>query len=207
MTQTTTNRGGIYRVLDSPFVYAMTRFCVAPGGVAQMRRAIRRYLAALPPATRVLDVACGPRSWLESAGLDPVGADLLENYVRHFTAQGRRGVVAAADALPFADASFDAVWTVALLHHLPDELARRTIGEMLRVCRPGGAVAIIDGVFPDRPALHPFAQAVRAADRGEHMRTADAMARLLPGTGEGWRIERFRVAWTRLPYVFCARVK
>lgn len=203
-TQTTTNRGGIYRVLDRPFFYRLTRTLLAPHGVTDMHRALRRFVGSLPPAQRVLDVACGPESWLEAVGIDPVGADLMEGYVQHFVSRGRRGVVAGADALPFADATFDAVWTVALLHHLPDDTARRTIDEMRRVCRPGGAVAVIDGVYPDRAWTHPFAHAVRAADRGEFMRTADGMARLLPG--EGWRVERFNLAWTRLPYLFCARV-
>ena len=43
-----------------------------------------------------------------------------------------------AEALPFADASFDLVLGHAVLHHLPD--LRAAFGEFRRVLRPGGTV-------------------------------------------------------------------
>jgi ubiquinone/menaquinone biosynthesis C-methylase UbiE len=45
-----------------------------------------------------------------------------------------------AEALPFADATFDLVVGHAFLHHLPDYAA--AIAEMRRVLRPGGALLI-----------------------------------------------------------------
>ncbi len=45
-----------------------------------------------------------------------------------------------AQALPFADASFDAVVSVVGAMFAPDQ--RRTAAEMLRVCRPGGTIAL-----------------------------------------------------------------
>src|SRR5690606_4791767 len=164
----------------------------APRAVQDMREVVRRMVASLPPMHRVLDVACGPASYLEAAGLAPVGVDVMESYLREYAARGRHAVRAGADVLPFADASFDGVWTFALLHHLPDAMARQTIAEMRRVCRPGGVVVIVDGVYPERAWRHPFAQAVRAADRGEHMRSAADLIDLLP-PGD-WRHERFSVA-------------
>jgi SAM-dependent methyltransferase len=201
MTHISTNRGGIYRVLDHPFVYRLNRFMVAPGAVGDLRRVVRRVAEQVPVGGRVLDVACGPESWLESAGVEVVGADLMEGYVRHFVGRGRKGVVAAADALPFADGSFESVWTMALLHHLPDEMVRRTVEQMRRVCRPGGLIVVLDGVFPGRVWHNPFAYAVRAADRGQFMRSAESLVQLLPGAG--WQSEQFHVAWTRLPFVCC----
>ncbi|MEQ8820816.1 MAG: methyltransferase domain-containing protein [Sumerlaeia bacterium] len=45
-------------------------------------------------------------------------------------------MVADSEHLPFADASFDVVFTRSSLHHVKD--LRRTLKEMARVCRPGG---------------------------------------------------------------------
>jgi SAM-dependent methyltransferase len=52
-----------------------------------------------------------------------------------------------AEALPFADDSFDLVLGHAVLHHLPD--LRRAFGEFHRVLRPGGTLA-----FAGEPSRH-----------------------------------------------------
>jgi ubiquinone/menaquinone biosynthesis C-methylase UbiE len=44
--------------------------------------------------------------------------------------------------LPFADGSFDAVWTMSTLLHVPDESIDRALTELVRVCWPGGPLAI-----------------------------------------------------------------
>jgi ubiquinone/menaquinone biosynthesis C-methylase UbiE len=54
-------------------------------------------------------------------------------------------VAADAEALPFADESFDLVLGHAVLHHIPD--LDRAFGELRRVLRPGGTV-----VFAGEPS-------------------------------------------------------
>lgn len=49
--------------------------------------------------------------------------------------------VANAEALPFADASFDHVYSWGVLHHSPD--TPRAIAEAMRVLRPGGSFVIM----------------------------------------------------------------
>ncbi len=56
-------------------------------------------------------------------------------------------VAADAEALPFADESFDLVIGHAVLHHLPD--LDRAFGEFRRVLRPGGTV-----VFAGEPSRY-----------------------------------------------------
>ncbi len=56
-----------------------------------------------------------------------------------------RSVRAEAEALPFADASFDLVLGHAVLHHLPN--LRRAFAEFHRVLRPGGRI-----VFAGEPS-------------------------------------------------------
>jgi len=54
--------------------------------------------------------------------------------------------VADAQVLPFDDSMFDLVTNRIALHHYPE--ARKAVGEMARVCRRGGVVALVDNIVP-----------------------------------------------------------
>lgn len=60
---------------------------------------------------------------------------------------------AGAEALPFADASFDAVVMLNSLHHVPEASLALALAEMARVAKPDAAVVIVeplaDGTFFD----------------------------------------------------------
>lgn len=122
------------------------------------RQTWRRVLGqALQPvagmtAARVLDVGTGTGEMallLASLGLRVSAADLtpamLEVARRKATQQGAQisWVEAAADALPFADQSFDVVFSRHLFWTLPDPLG--AVREWARVVRSGGLVLIADG--------------------------------------------------------------
>lgn len=107
---------------------------------------------------RVLEVGCGAgydAFALAEAGVEYVGIDLTAaNPVRtrdHLALFNLRPSLAQADAeqLPFADASFDAVFSNGVLHHTPDLPA--SLREIARVLRPGGAAYLIvyhrDSIF------------------------------------------------------------
>jgi ubiquinone/menaquinone biosynthesis C-methylase UbiE len=61
---------------------------------------------------------------------------------------GARFELAAVERLPFPDASFDAAFLSAVLHHLPPDLKRAGLAEILRVLKPGGRLVVAD---LDRP--------------------------------------------------------
>ena len=108
--------------------------------------------AGLTPASVVLDVACGPRlvalALAESArhvtGLDFTPAMLN----KAGELQRKRGLanltwdLGRADALPYANLSFDAVVTRFSFHHFTDP--EKCLAEMVRVCRPGRRVVVCD---------------------------------------------------------------
>jgi ubiquinone/menaquinone biosynthesis C-methylase UbiE len=103
----------------------------------------------LEAGSRVLDVACGSGNAAIAAarcGCEVAGID----YVPSLLARGRRRVEAEglkvkfiegdAEAIPFPDASFDAVLSVFGAMFAPDH-AQATV-EMARVCRPGGRIGL-----------------------------------------------------------------
>jgi 2-polyprenyl-3-methyl-5-hydroxy-6-metoxy-1,4-benzoquinol methylase len=109
-----------------------------------------RRLAALEEALghpvrgrRVLNVGCGPGGFnvvAERAGASTWGIDPDHEAVAIALSSvpGRRLAVAAAEALPFREGSFDVVYCFSVLEHVQDH--RRSIREMVRVLRPGGAL-------------------------------------------------------------------
>lgn len=114
------------------------------------------------PAQRVLDVATGTgmvaAELLARADCSVVGVDqspqMLAAARARFAAVERPRVELVegqAEALPFADASFDALTFTYLLRYVDDP--RATMRELARVVRPGGRVASLEfGVPPWPPA-------------------------------------------------------
>ena len=105
--------------------------------------------ADLLAGSRVLDVATGSGNAAIAAarcGCDVVGIDyvpaLLDRARVRTRAEGLAVdfVEADAEALPFADASFDAVLSVVGVMFAPDH--ERAAAELMRVCRPTGTIAI-----------------------------------------------------------------
>jgi SAM-dependent methyltransferase len=103
----------------------------------------------LKPGMTVLDVACGTGNLAIPAartGASVTGVDIAPNSVeqarQNATAEGLNAKfeVGDAEALPYADASFDAVVTMfgAMFAPRPELVA----AELKRVCRPGGFIAM-----------------------------------------------------------------
>lgn len=190
------------RLLEYPWVYRLQTAVLAPGAEAAIVRRIETLLRQLPPAQRLVDVGCGPHSWLFHVGLQPVGVDVSPSYLRKYAQRGADAVAASAAALPLAAHSCDGVWSVGLLHHLPDALAATALREMMRVCRPGGYVAVFDAVLPHPRWRRPLAYLIRRGDRGRFMRSEPALRQLLPAA-DTWRCERFTYAATGLEGLLC----
>lgn len=191
-----------YQVLEHPSVYRLAQWILAPGDKFTLHRHMRRLLGTLPEGKRLLDLGCGPDSWLLRQHLAPTGLDVSRAYVAEFARKGHPGVVASADALPFSPASFDGIWSVGLFHHLPDEAVLRVMAECAAVCRPGGYLAFLDAVLPRRPLRRPLAYWIRRADRGRFMRTEEQLRALLHPTYR-WAVERHTYTLTGMEFVAC----
>jgi ubiquinone/menaquinone biosynthesis C-methylase UbiE len=105
----------------------------------------------ISPGQRVLDVATGTGNTAiraAQAGADVIASDLTpENFDagrREATALGvhLEWVEADAEALPFADGAFDVVTSSLGAIFAPNHQA--VADEMLRVCRPGGTIGMVN---------------------------------------------------------------
>jgi SAM-dependent methyltransferase len=93
----------------------------------------------------VLEIGCGPGRDGEAiavAGFTYTGVDLSPASVEACRALGLRAEVASVLELPFADATFDAGWTMSTLLHVADEDLDQALGEIARVLRPGAPLAV-----------------------------------------------------------------
>jgi SAM-dependent methyltransferase len=196
----------IYRLLERPWIYRLSGLFLAPGAEKTLKQKIKQLLTQLPPAHRILDVGCGPSSWLWQLGLHPIGLDLSFTYTVTFSHCGEIAITGSANALPFRNGSFDSVWSIGLLHHLPDDLARQAVSEMVRICRPGGYIVIFDAVLPEPAWQRPVAQIIRKLDRGRFMRTQLNLESILL-EHEGWICERFSYSLTGLEGLLCRFLK
>lgn len=196
----------IYGLLDFPWVFRLQRMLLAPGQDRAFVRKIAGLQRQLPAARSVLDVGCGPASWLFGVGEHPVGLDLSVSYVQEYVRRGERAAVGSAAALPFRSAQFDGVWSIGLLHHLPDDIAAAVVREMLRVCRPPGYVVVLDAVMPRQAWRRPLAYVLRRLDRGRFVRSESALRSLFPPQFI-WHPDRFTFAATGLEalVLWCVR--
>jgi ubiquinone/menaquinone biosynthesis C-methylase UbiE len=137
--------------------------------------------ADLQPGQRVLDVGCGTgtlaiKAKASQPAAEVVGLDGDPEILRRAEAKARG---AYADVrfehgfstdLPFEDDSFDCILSTLFFHHLTTADKRRTIGEVARVLRAGGALHVADFTRPHDPLMWTVFTTVRLFDGLEQTR-------------------------------------
>lgn len=114
-------------------------------------------LEALVPLaqSRLVEVGCGAallarellgrHATAEVVGIEVDERQLAKN--RSNPAERLRFERAAAQAIPFGDASFDGALMLKSLHHVPVADMDRALAEVLRVLRPGGWLYVSEPVY------------------------------------------------------------
>jgi ubiquinone/menaquinone biosynthesis C-methylase UbiE len=196
----------IEKLLDRPGFYNLVQNLLAYGANDLVLKHIQILRARLPKTERILDIGCGPKSWLWQVGAHPIGLDLTYSYCRSFHEKMEPTVMGSANGLPFPSGFFEEVWSIGMFHHLSDTLARQALDEMLRVCTSKGQVVIFDAVLPVRAWQRPLAYAIRRADRGRFVRSQAGFEMLLPQRTL-WSVKRAAYSHTGLEIVICQFLK
>jgi SAM-dependent methyltransferase len=105
------------------------------------------FLDSLSTGARrsILEIGSGPgrdATAFIDAGHRYVAIDLSIEHARRCQTRGAHVALASARGLPFPAASFDAVWTMSTLMHVPDSAIGVALAEVSRVLRSGGTAAI-----------------------------------------------------------------
>jgi SAM-dependent methyltransferase len=138
-------------------------------------------LALLRPfvadGARLLDAGCGTgRNLVEFAGFArAAGVDLSEEALRYCRQRGVAAARGRLEALPFPDASFEAVTSFDVLYHRWVEDDAAAVAELSRVLRPGGLLLV------RVPALKMLWGAHDAAVHSRHRYTTGEVRALLEG--------------------------
>jgi ubiquinone/menaquinone biosynthesis C-methylase UbiE len=162
-----------------------------------------REAAGLTRHTRVLDLACGPGIVSEALAYDTgevIACDITPTMLiraRHRCAEaGLTNVhctLGLAEALPFADQTFDVVVNRSALHHFPHPAA--ALAEMARVIRTSGRLVIVDVVSSEEPeesGLHNALEVLRDPSHTRMLPKSEILAHLREAGLEA----RTTMAWT-----------
>lgn len=193
--------------------YYQRRYATPPGPLRDYARYLD--LADVCGGERLLDVGCGEGFLLAEAharGLSATGTDLVRAALGWARERAGPVVLAAGEALPFADESFDIVTCLGSLEHFadPPQGAR----ELARVTRRNGRLLI---VVPNRRFAGWLPLSLWRGGRGTEQREVAEMLLdrrewkvLLEGAGidvvetvkEPWHTKPYRSRWARLALRF-----
>ena len=178
-------RAGLHRIFENSRVYAAFQNGLVRTGTWE--RLQPRFLAAITtPGARVLDIGCGPATFLSNfpsfppdqyTGLDPNPAYI--DTAKAVFPQADLHVGTTSTVAEAISGTFDLAVAFGVLHHVDDAEAIR-IAEFARdrLC-PGGTFFALDPVFV--PGQHPIARRLAASDRGQHVRDLDGYRELVAG--------------------------
>ncbi|GMQ85493.1 MAG: hypothetical protein BMS9Abin07_1059 [Acidimicrobiia bacterium] len=135
-------KGGLVRYYDSDATARDSRG--EPGWKDEHRAAFAAFLRS-EDKSRLLEIGAGSgysAAYFAEQGFDVVATDLSPANVERARAKGLDAEVADFYDLAYEDESFDAIWAMSCLVHVPDDDLARVLAELKRVLITGGLLQV-----------------------------------------------------------------
>ncbi|MBI2143117.1 glycosyltransferase, partial [Candidatus Woesearchaeota archaeon] len=102
--------------------------------------------SSIHPNSVIADIGCGPGVLISKLPKNKLtyAVDVSEQTVRFATELNKnlgknvKGIAALAEKLPFKDNTFDCVFMIEVIEHMPKELEAKALSEVRRVLKPSG---------------------------------------------------------------------
>ena len=168
------------------FVGADHEFFITQKGRHLLALVARRFRAGAP--VKILDVGCGHgfvHPLLMAAGHDVTGVEIAEQVLSIARTANPDVQYLPYDGttLPFADASFDVVTAMCVIHHVPVPQWQAFSRELRRMLRPGGVIVIFEHNPLNPVVRYLFKYGFDGMDKGATMIGRRRLEKLLRGAG------------------------
>ncbi|XP_066592111.1 uncharacterized protein fid [Prorops nasuta] len=130
--------------LEQAYVHEVYEQCAEKTSQSKHWPRIYEFLEELEPGALVCDIGCGNGKYLSvNRSIFKVGADRCKRFTKIAREKENEVLVCDNLALPFRDDSFDAVLSIAVVHHFATTERRvHALKELARVLRIGGRLVI-----------------------------------------------------------------
>lgn len=167
------------RILDQ-FTRQAAPFAEFPAHSAEDANRLVIDAVGIGPEDTILDLACGPglvactfaplAKHVTGIDLTPAMIDQAKSLQESKGLENLSWHVGDVASLPFFDGAFSVSFTRYSFHHLLDP--KRVLAEMVRVCKPGGRVAVVD-VYTTSPEQAEAYDGVERLRDPSHVRALD----------------------------------
>lgn len=173
---------GIRKILDASEVYVMYQSLIYPQ--KQRLRYFSQYIQPFEGA-KILDIGCGPGITVHFLNklirqYDYIGFDFNQKYIddanKRYGQYGKFICSRVEDYELDISNQFDIVIANAVLHHLNNKEATALYKTAYNALKPGGRLVTFDCVWVKNQ--HPVSKALISYDRGQHVRTEEALSQL-----------------------------
>lgn len=104
-------------------------------------KSVKEFINTLPKKSLILDAGCGNGKNMLCDEIQFIGCDISEGLVEICQKKGLNVILANVNRLPFLDEMYDAVISIAVLHHIyKREDLINSLNEIIRVTKKNGKI-------------------------------------------------------------------